>query len=116
MLGVSAEPLTEAVDFRFDDCWLREDCYSLGERLDWVIVGGESGPHARPFTLGWGKDLIRQCSAASVPVFMKQVGSKPVNREGEPCTHIKDPKGGDMAEWPSDLRVREFPLERSESQ
>src|SRR5690606_19115021 len=79
------------------------------ERLDWVIVGGESGPGARPFVLGWGKDIVRQCKAAGVAVFVKQVGSNPTNREGQPCPHIKDRKGGSPEEWPEDLRVREFP-------
>ena len=78
-------------------------------KLDWVVAGGESGPGARPFVLGWGKDLIRQCREAAVPVFMKQVGAIPTNREGERCPHIHDPKGGDPAEWPEDLRVREWP-------
>ena len=77
--------------------------------VDWVIVGGESGPGARPFTLGWGKDIVRQCREAAVPVFVKQVGANPVNREGERCPHIRDRKGKVMEEWPEELRVREFP-------
>ncbi len=77
--------------------------------LDWVIVGGESGPGARPFVLGWGKDIVRQCNAAGVAVFVKQVGANPVNREGERCPHIHDRKGKVMEEWPEVLRVREFP-------
>lgn len=78
--------------------------------IDWVIVGGESGPGARPFALGWAKDIVRQCQGAGVPVFIKQLGANPTNREGEPCPHIKDRKGGDINEWPEILRVREFPL------
>ena len=77
--------------------------------VDWVIVGGESGPGARPFALGWGEDIVRQCWAADVPVFVKQVGAHPVNREGERCPHILDRKGKVMEEWPEVLRVREFP-------
>lgn len=77
--------------------------------VDWVIVGGESGPGARPFTLGWGKDIVRQCRESGVPVFVKQVGANPVNREGERCPHIRDRKGKVMEEWPEELRVREFP-------
>lgn len=64
---------------------------------------------ARPFVLGWGKDIVRQCQAAQVPVFVKQVGSNPTNREGESCPHIHHKKGGDPAEWPDELRVREYP-------
>ena len=78
--------------------------------IDWIIVGGESGSGARPFTLGWAKDIVRQCRASRVPVFIKQVGSNPVNREGERCPHIRDRKGKVMAEWPEELRVRKFPV------
>lgn len=58
-------------------------------RIDWVIVGGESGPGARPFDLAWARSTIAQCRAAGVRVF--------------------DRKGGTIAEWPADLRVRQFP-------
>jgi protein gp37 len=79
--------------------------------LQWVICGGEStqgAGKARPFVLGWGKDTIRQCRAASVPVFFKQAGSNATNREG--VSHpFKDRAGADPAEWPEDLRVQCFP-------
>jgi len=42
--------------------------------IDWVIVGGESGPGARPMHASWVEDLHRQCSAAGVPFFFKQWG------------------------------------------
>jgi protein gp37 len=76
--------------------------------VDWVIVGGESGPKARPMVLGWAKEIVRQCQAAGVPVMVKQLGAKPTNREGVPHP-ITDRKGGNMADWPEVLRVREFP-------
>ncbi|HKH29062.1 MAG TPA: DUF5131 family protein [Sphingomicrobium sp.] len=80
-------------------------------RLDWIIVGGESGHGARPFVLGWGKDIVRQCQQAGTKVFVKQVGSNPTNREGE--RHIaRDRKGGDIAEWPAELQVRQMPEAR----
>ena len=41
-------------------------------------------------------------------MFVKQLGKHPVNREGVPHP-LKDHKGGNMDEWPEDLRVREFP-------
>lgn len=67
--------------------------------LDWVIVGGESGPGARRMEVEWARSLVEQCRIADVPVFVKQMGS-----------HGKvHPKGGDPSEWPEDLRVREFP-------
>ena len=76
---------------------------------DWIIIGGESGAGARPFVLGWGKEIVRQCHAAGVACFVKQVGARPVNREGERCPHVHDRKGGMMEEWPLELRVRQFP-------
>lgn len=42
--------------------------------LDWVIVGGESGPKARPMHPDWARSLRDQCAAAGVPFFMKQWG------------------------------------------
>ena len=78
-------------------------------KLDWIIVGGESGPGARPMVLVWAKDIVRQCKTAGVPVFVKQLGAEPTNREGERCPHIKQKKGADVSEWPAELRVREWP-------
>jgi protein gp37 len=86
--------------------------------LDWVIVGGESGPGARPFDVAWARSTVAACKAAGVPVFVKQLGSKPTSDHrtardhGEwiPLKLLRDRKGGDMSEWPEkDLRVREFP-------
>ena len=75
--------------------------------VDWVIIGGESGPGARVFELDWATSIINQCKAAGVSVFTKQLGSKPV----VDCYGYKtlDKKGGDPDEWPEELRVREFP-------
>lgn len=76
--------------------------------ISWVIAGGESGPGARPCVIGHIRSLVKQCQKASVAVFVKQLGAQPVNREG--VAHpLRDRKGGDMDEWPPDLRVREFP-------
>lgn len=43
--------------------------------IDWVIVGGESGPKARPCDVGWIRGLVGQCRDAGVPVFVKQLGA-----------------------------------------
>jgi len=67
-----------------------------GPRLDWVIVGGESGPGARPMRLEWARSVVEQCKAASVPCFIKQL-------------HIDGRISKDPAEWPEDLRAREMP-------
>jgi hypothetical protein len=74
---------------------------------DWLIIGGESGPRARPMQLEWARGLLAQCrepEVSTVP-FVKQLGSV-LGRELS-----AGPKGGDMATWPADLRVREFPCE-----
>jgi protein gp37 len=92
----SVEPLLESVDLR---AWLAG--------LDWIVVGGESGPDARPFDLAWARDVLSQCCDAGVPCFVKQMGSNPVE-SGEPFK-LADRKGGDIEEWPANLRVREFP-------
>ena len=59
---LSLEPLIG----RLDDLTL--------DGLHWVIVGGESGPGARPMKASWVKSIRRQCRAADVPFFFKQWG------------------------------------------
>jgi protein gp37 len=97
--------------------------------IDWVIVGGESGPGSRPFDVAWARDVVRQCREARVACFVKQMGAKPIEIDdgtrkaieivqgwghdtvivGANRLALKNRKGNDMAEWPEDLRVREFP-------
>lgn len=62
-------------------------------RIDWVIVGGESGQDCRPFNPDWARSLRDQCKNASVAFFMKQMGG------------TRKP----FAEIPDDLMIREFP-------
>lgn len=103
-------------------------------RLNWIVVGGESGPRARPFNVEWARDTVKQCGAAGVPCFVKQMGSclTGINLEGPPYSSpprregflvhwtsnetntfgLCDRKGGDWSEWPDDLRVREYPRNR----
>lgn len=96
--------------------------------IDWVIVGGESGPRARPCDLRWIRSIVEQCREAGVACFVKQLGSAPLDwSQAEPTGHfrtspetgarqvqvtqpkLRDRKGGDPSEWPDDLRIREFP-------
>ncbi|MBK8260209.1 MAG: phage Gp37/Gp68 family protein [Nannocystis sp.] len=49
--------------------------------LDWIVVGGESGPGARPFDIVWARSVITQCREAGVACFVKQLGAHPVNGE-----------------------------------
>jgi len=91
--------------------------------IAWAVIGGESGAGARQTSVDAIKNVSAQFEAAGVPRFIKQVGSKPVIGD---LTHwrcpskllpdgsgyllkLKDAKGGDVEEWPADLRVREFP-------
>ncbi|MGH7175969.1 MAG: DUF5131 family protein, partial [Tepidisphaeraceae bacterium] len=50
--------------------------------IDWVIVGGESGPGARPMQREWVVDIRRQCRAAHVAFFFKQWGGTNKKRSG----------------------------------
>jgi len=113
---VSAEPLLGPVDLGADymfplcpkcnrhqvDRLGGECCYpdcdgevTVGPLIDWVIAGGETGPHARRSDLDWFRSLRYQCSAAGVPFFLKQITAR----------GRKIP----FDEWPSDLQVREVP-------
>lgn len=84
--------------------------------ISWVIVGGESGPGARPCGVHWVRSIVKQCRAANVPCFVKQLGANPCcEYSGGELGHrieLKDRKGGDPSEWINDLRVREFPSSR----
>jgi protein gp37 len=75
--------------------------------IDWVIVGGESGREARPFHLDWARDIAGQCQKAGVACFVKQLGANAWTEKKH--LHLADSHGGDMAEWPADLQVREWP-------
>lgn len=160
--GVSAEPLLGRIDFTeielpeelalsrtvpahinalttHDD----EHFWNSHAALDWIIVGGESGPGARPCDVVWVRSIVEQCRAAGVAAFVKQLGAEAIDsslhdvwcngghhytrppsdpliaeaeaRPGYSVTvHqlsrlLRSRKGGDMQEWPNDLRVREFP-------
>lgn len=50
--------------------------------IDWVIVGGESGPKSRPMELNWVNNIKHQCLAQKVPFFFKQWGGKNKKKAG----------------------------------
>ena len=114
---VSYEPALGLVDFNaIPNRWKGN-----GAGIDWVIVGGESGPRARPFDLRWALNTVEQCRKAGVACFVKQVGSKPFISERPGLRYLPftppneyrfhDRKGGDPEEWPEMIRVRQFPKE-----
>lgn len=132
---LSCEPLLGPIDlndcgcggaFRIPDTGLTGAC---GQGIDWVIIGGESGPNARSCNLDWIGSLVAQCQAADVATFVKQLGALPVTdnanlydwaTEPKLVAHgdafaacrlvLKDKKGGDLAEFPDQLKFRDFPL------
>jgi protein gp37 len=127
-IWVSAEPLLGAIDLSsFLPCG-DPVCKEELTFLDFVVLGGESGPHARPCDLGWIRDVRDQCKAAGVSVYVKQLGSwwvkslaKDLEASGlraavaDKLAAQVDFKGEDMAFWPADLRVRELPEEVSDA-
>ena len=129
---VSAEPLLGPVDLRglpipgAPPAAARDALNRAGisppeaaTALDWVIVGGESGPGARPCDVAWVRLLVAQCRAAGVACFVKQLGAFILSdtppslvRDGAPAKYrawIGRGKCGDPSKWPEDMRVREFP-------
>ena len=70
---VSAEPLLEPLDLT---AWLNRGA------LQWVIVGGESGPGARPMSIDWARSLRNQSADAGVAFFLKQLGGARNKRGG----------------------------------
>lgn len=144
---LSVEPLLGPIDLtriidrgdsidclRGETCARESGCLVSSEDspgIDWVIVGGESGPNARPCQIEWIRDVVEQCKQAGIPCFVKKLGkivmwrpsSGPCgnwppdtrfdyDRGGESSNHrivMNDKKGGDLAEWPFDFQVREFP-------
>lgn len=70
---ISAEPLLGAMDLRSYLPWPQ---VPQGNQnfLNWVVVGGESGPHARPMHPDWARKVRDDCVNAGVPFFFKQWG------------------------------------------
>lgn len=85
---LSCEPLLGLIDFTdgpgAPDESTMGDWSVLGLGIDWVIVGGESGPGARPMHPDWARSLRDQCQAAGVSFFFKQWG------EWKPCSDNVD--------------------------
>ena len=83
----------------------------LIDMVNWIIIGGESdqnGHATRPFDLAWPRNVINTASGTDTAVFIKQMGSYPIEN-GERLV-LSDNHGGDWDEWPVDLRVRNMPF------
>ncbi len=103
---LSVEPMLGPVDLRYA-AFNGADSFGQLTGIDWVIVGGESGGGARPFAVDWARDVVAQCVSAGVACLVKQMGA--VALLAGKRLPLADRKGGDMAEWPEDLRVRQYP-------
>lgn len=80
------------------------------QKVDWIICGGESGHGARICHVQWIRGIVAQCRAEKVACFVKQLGSRvDWSLYDDSARVLTDTKGGNVAEWPADLRVRDFP-------
>lgn len=105
---LSVEPLLGPVRLAYPT-FNGTDSFGSLEGLHWVVVGGESGPGARDCDVAWISSIIWECRANAVPVFVKQLGSRPIMEPGPISLETEHPKGGDPSEWPSSLHVRQYP-------
>ncbi len=116
---VSIEPMLGAVDIqqylnhRPDLCGCESDheyCpHQYDEYLDWVIVGAESGAGRRECKTEWVRDIVGQCKAAEVPVFVKQLSLLRIVKCFKHNTRRTSKLSKNRDEWPEDLRVQEYP-------
>jgi len=82
-----------SVEPQLDGINIQEILFKGG--IHWLISGGESGPHKRPFNADWARQMRDDCIAAGVPFFMKQIDKiQPI---------------------PEDLMIREFPKMQTEN-
>lgn len=122
---ISAEPLIGPVDLNatppspgampvngstYDDitgCLPKWQSYPMRAKLcgglDWVVVGGESGPGARSCNIEWIRSIVGQCKSASVPVFVKQLGANIRSRNDTGF------EGDCPRSWPMDTDYEEHP-------
>lgn len=116
---LSCEPLLGPIDLTRIGEFRGEPLSALAEQVGhvnrpavgWVIVGGESGPRARPTEIEHAESVVAQCREAGVPVFCKQLGANPMFTHAgiHAPVALRDRAGRDLNEWPQSLRVRQFP-------
>lgn len=97
--GVLLEPLLGPVNIaQYITCECQA-CKTVGNSIDWIVVGTEIGPCARPTQTAWVADIISQCAETNVPVFVKQL-----HLDGDPARLSRNP-----SDWPPEFTVRQFP-------
>jgi protein gp37 len=99
-VGLSCEPLLGAIDLHAVIPDPLSWSFAHGfNGLDWVIVGGESGPNARPFWPSWARSLRDQCVGTGTAFFFKQFGE--FEYETRPGTEVvlPDLRQGERAMW-----------------
>ncbi len=104
---LSIEPLLGPVNFHCSGCGrIAGDHHApdqggcMGYFPDWVILGGESGPRARPMHPGWARSLRDQCTAAGIPFLFKQWGEFAPNARFMDEVARSDRKLMPVAEFP----------------
>lgn len=103
---LSLEPLHGEVKLPLND--FVDMGHKVKDLIDWVIIGGESGNETgkyryRPCDVKWIENIVDDCKAEGIAVFVKQLGTYLSKQLG-----LKDRHGGNIDEWPEHLRVREF--------
>ncbi len=101
--ALSCEPLLGRIDLDLGHERGDPACRPCPQVPDWVIIGGESGPGARPMELAWAREIIGQCRRSGTALFVKQLGTRWAQAAG------RRGKGSQPRQWPADLRVRELP-------
>lgn len=97
---LSCEPLLGPIDLRI---WLRDERDRWqADDLQWIIVGGESGPRARPMHPDWARRIRDHCQKAHVPYFFKQWG------EYIPRSLLTQ---GELANLPNSTYVNAVPID-----
>ena len=109
---VSMEPLLEYVT-EMPELHHGSLTHSPLRRVNWVVVGGESGPKARRFDLDWARHVRDVCEATGTSFFFKQTGANCVSSsQTGPCRDFPTRgAGADPDAWPEDLQVRQLPFE-----
>lgn len=98
---ISFEPLHERIDMNLDMLDLI--------KIHWAIIGGESGNENgkyryRPCKVEWIEELVNDLKVTTA-IFVKQLGTHLAKE-----LKLKDRHGGNIEEWPENLKIREFPI------